>query len=868
VSALSDIVERLRTLIFRGREEREMDEEMRFHMEMAGRRAFGGMEQHKEDVRDARGTRMAEELVADINWSIRTLIRRPRFTIIAIVTLALGVGGVTAVFSAVDAVLLRPLPYADASQLVRIYGTSVTNPDLRTFLSTPHFLALRSQLAAVSNATAIYTYDVDGADVDLGSGAERIRILPVSADYFTTLGTQPTLGRAFDSQEENSGAPDVILSYDFWAHRFGADAQVLGRPLVMDGVPHTIVGVGPAGLRDPIAGTIDAWTPVDVSMSQNGNAANAHVGNHWLTVVARLRPGVALRQAQAQIDVLGSALAVTYPDARDARFHIVPLKTDVVGPADRALELMFGAVALVLLLVCVNIANLLLVRGSERRRELAVRTALGAGSARIVRQLLVESATLAIAGGLAGLLVARVAMTALVRLGAGSIPRLEHLTLDPRMLGFTLLASSLSAIIFGLTPALRAARTHPSTAFREQAAGASSRTGQGGLRAALVVAQVALAFMLLVGAGLLITSLARLRQTPLGVPTDHVLTFRVTLPDARFDSVARARFYERLAQHLTQIRGVKAAGGISRLPTTGQYHQWGATALTGPLAGNVRANLATENRVASGDYFTAARIPVLEGRVFDARDDAVAPRRIVISRLAADQFFPGADPIGQRMMAGEHESTVIGVVGNVAMTVDGATEAYIYYPHLQFAGDRNWSLTQVVLTIGPPLAIEPSVRQAVKELDPQLVVEQPATLDDIVGQSSAQRVFTTRVLAAFAAVALALAAVGLFGILSYVVTLRGKEIGIRMALGAGRGTIRSMVLRQGLTLTVIGIAAGLFGAIALSKVIASLLFGTSALDPLVLAGAVLFMGLVAAIAAWFPARRATAVDPRTVLQGE
>jgi predicted permease len=867
MSVLSDLIERLRALVFRAREEREMEEEMRFHMEMADRRAFGGMEQHKEDVRDARGTRLLEEFVADIGWSVRTLVRRPRFTIIAILTLALGVGGVTAVYSAVDAVLLRPLPYAQPNQLVRVYSTSITAPDLRSFMSTPLFLAVRSQLDVVSNAAATNTYDVEGADIDLGNGPERIRILQVSADYFATLGAQPVLGRAFNAQEENAGAPSVILSYDFWLHRFGGDEHVVGRPLVMDAVPHTIVGVGPPGLHDPVAGTVDAWTPAVLGMN-DASADNSNPGNFWLTVIARLRPGVSLQQAQAQADVLGSALAVTYPTIRDARFRIVPLKADVVGPADRALELMLGAVALVLLLVCVNIANLLLVRGSERSREIAVRTALGARSARIVRQLLAESATLAIAGGFVGLLVARIAMTALVRLGAGSIPRLEHLTLDLRMLIVALLASSLSALVFGLVPALRAAHADPNTALREQTAGASSRAGHGGLRAVLVVAQVALAFMLLVGAGLLMTSLSRLRETPLGVPTDHVFTFRVTLPDARFDSTARAKFYEALADRLARIPGVRAAGGISRLPATGRYHQWGTTALTGPLAGDRHANAASENRVASGDYFAAARIPALEGRVFDVRDDALAPRRVVISRMAAQQFFPGIDPIGQRISAGGHEATVIGVVGDVAMTVDGATEPYVYYPHLQFAGDRNWSLAQVIYTSGPPLAIEPAVRQAVAALDPQLVVEGPATLEDIIGESSAQRLFTTRVLSGFAAVALALAAVGLFGVLSYVVTLRGKEIGIRMALGAGRGTIRAMVLRQGLTLTGIGIAAGLCGAMTLSKVIASLLFGTSALDPMVLAGAVLFMSLVAAVAAWFPARRATAVDPRTVLQGE
>jgi putative ABC transport system permease protein len=867
MSVISDVTERVRALLFRGREEREMAEEMAFHQEMAGRRAFGGLEQHKEAVRDARGTRLIEESMADLGWSVRTLAHRPRFTVIAILTLALGVGGVTAVFSAVDAVLLRPLPYAEPQQLVRAYTTFDANPDERSFLSTPYFRAYRTQLAAFSNTAAIYTYDAVGAGIDLGAGAEWMRLLPVSADYFATLRAQPVLGRAFDPQEEDIGAPVVVLSYAFWERRFHGDRRVLGQSLTMSGVPHTIVGVGADGLRDPIAGAVDAWVPIDIGMNEN-NGSNSQPGNHWLTAIARLRPGVSIVQAQAQSDVLGAALAKTYPTGRDVRIALVPLKSDVVGPANRALELMLGAVGLVLLLVCVNVANLLLVRGTERSRELALRSALGARRLRLVRQLLIESGTLALAGGVVGLAVAWVGIRALMRFGAGSIPRLEHLTIDSRMLVSALAISSLSAIVFGLAPALRMSRTDPMSALREHGAGGTPRAEHGRMQAGLVVAQVALAFVLLLGAGLLMASLTRLRQTPLGFTADHVLTFRVALPDATYDSTARTTFYEALAQHLAQLPGVRAAGGVSRLPATGSYHQWGTTAMTGPLAGTRQADAASQNRVVSGDYFNAARIPVLEGRAFDARDDISAPHRIVISRATAQQFFPGVDPIGQRLEAGGRDNVVLGVVGDVALTGDGRTEPFVYYPHRQFAGERNWTLTQLILTAGAPLDAEAEVRRVVAALDPRLVVEESATLDDVIGQGSAQRVFTTRIFASFAGIALILASIGLFGVLSYIVTLRGKEIGIRMALGADRGAVRAMVLRQALVLTALGVGIGLCGAVGLSKVIASLLFDTSPLDPMVLGGAVVFMAVVAGVAAYFPARRATSVEPRLVLQGD
>jgi putative ABC transport system permease protein len=864
VSLWSDLRSRLSALVFRGREEREMAEEMRYHLEMAGRTAFGDIERYKEDVRDARGTRLLEETAADFAWSIRSLIKRPRFALIAIATLALGIGGTTAVFSVVDTVLLQPLPYQRPEQLVRMYSGTANN---RSFLSIFTFRQFREHMASFQSIAALNSYDVTGADVNLTGAAERIRLLQVSAEYFATLGAQPAMGRAFEPREEN-GAPVVIVSYAFWQRRLGANRNVLGTKLTLNGVPHTVIGVGPRDVRDPVVANVDAWVPIDIS-------GPADPGNHWITTVARLTPGTTVGHAQAEADALNRSLAAQFPGTNDTLVRLDPLKADVVGSVGPALELVLGAVGVVLLLVCVNVANLLLVRASERESELALRTALGARSARIVRQLLAESLTLALAGGIAGLGVAWIVMRGLVQLGSASIPRLDqlalrlnHLALDPRMLLFSLAVASLSAVVFGLAPALRAARAASATPHQRSSAGASQTT----MRAGLVVVQVALAFVLLVGAGLLLASLARLRQVPLGVQPDHVLTFRVELPGALYDSTAREQFYETLARRFAEIPGVRAAGGISKLPATGRFHQWGVRILTGSKAGvdDQDYPYQAENRVVSGDYFAAARIPLIAGRTFDDRDqppkDSSTPHSIVIDQAAAQLFFPGIDPIGQRLSEGGPALVVIGVVGNVAVDVNGLTDATIYHDHRQFGGDRNWVLSQVLLTNGPPLDFVEPARRTLAALDPRLVADQPIALDEAIGRGAAQRVFTMRVLACFATVALALAAVGLFGILSYVVTLRRKEIGIRIALGADRGAIRGMVLRQGIAVTALGIAFGLLGALGVSKVIASLLFGTSPLDPRVLGGAIVFMLLVAAAAAYFPARRATTVDPRLALQ--
>jgi predicted permease len=683
----------------------------------------------------------------------------------------------------------------------------------------------------------------------------------VSADYFDVVRVQPFIGRPFQRDEE-IGARAVVLSHALWKARFGGETSAIGKALTMNGRAYTVAGVMPDGFVDPLAGTIDAWVPMDLRAGRDVD----NVDNHYLSVIARLRPGVTVAQAQGEIDRLSTRLAERYANARYAAARLDPLKEDIVGDSSKPLELMLGAVALVLVLICVNLANLLLVRGSDRSREFALRSALGAERRRLVRQTLIESLTLAIAGDIAGIIVARFAMAGIVALGAGSIPRLATLTLEPRLLVFSLIIASLSAVGFGLAPALRAAKTQPGDVLREQGRSTTSGGAQLRLRQWLVVSQVALAFVLLVGAGLLIASFQRIRQVPLGVRQDGILTFELHLPDARYDSTARARFYEEAADRLAALPGVAAAGGVSRLPATGDYNVWGTRPLTGPLANTERGGMPAQNRVVSGKYFDVVGIPLLDGRLFDEHDDASVPRRVIISREVAERIFPGVRAVGQSLTTGGAPREIIGVVGDVALDPQGRTGGYVYHAHRQYAGDRNWALTQVVRTTGSLDALQESARKTIAALDPQLVMFKPISLSDAIGRGEAQRVFTLRLLTTFAAVALALAALGLFGVLSYNVRLRSREFGIRMALGADRRSIRRMVLREGLTVTAVGTALGLLGAVMLSKLLASLVFGISALDPRVLAGATVFMGGVAAIAAYLPAYRATAVEPRSVLQ--
>jgi predicted permease len=799
----------------------------------------------------------------DLQFTWRTLKRAPVFAVIAVLTIAIGIGATTAIVSAVDAVLLQPLPYQQPGQLVRLYQADRRHLDNPTFVSPVHYLELRRRMTSFASIAALYTYDEAGADIGTGDAARRIHVLPVSADYFDVTRVAPTLGRGFRVEEED-GSARVILSHDLWLRQLAGDARAVGRPISLNGKPYEVVGVMPAGFRDPVAGSVDAWTSFDLREGKDPH----NFDNHYLSVIARLRPAVSLTQAQAELDLLMARLAVEYGQTSNPRnvARLYPLQEDLVGGARHSLVLMLGAAFLVLLLVCVNVASLLLVRSSERAGEFALRSALGASRSRLLRQMLVESLALAGAGGVAGLLVALGAMAAIVAVASGSVPRIETLHVDSRLLIIALVIATLSAVGFGIGPAWRTARADPRDVLQEY--GRSQSGGGRRMRARqwLVVAQVALAFVLLAGSGVLLMSFHRLRQVDLGVRTDNVLTYELHLPEARYDSTARARLYEALAVQVEALPGVRAAGGISKLPSTGAYNSWGVTALTGPLAHTPRENIEGENRVIAGDYLKALGIPVIDGRAFEARDDATAPDRVLVSQGLARTLFPGIRAVGQRLNTGGRDAEIIGVLGDVALDAEGRQAAFLYHAHRQWAGDRNWALTQVVLASGAPERLESDIRRVVAGLDPQLVVYKPIRLADAIGRGEAQRVFTTRMLTTFAGVALALAALGLFGVLSYGVRLRSREFGIRMALGAEAGAVRWMILREAFTVTAVGIALGIVGAVAMSRAIASAAFHTAALDPLVLAAAVAFIGVVAGLAAYAPARRATTVDPRSTLQ--
>ncbi len=575
---------------------------------------------------------------------------------------------------------------------------------------------------------------------------------------------------------------------------------------------------------------------------------------------------MSVAQAQAELDVMTERLTEPYPLMRDNRTHLVPLKEDVVGSAGRSLDLMLGAVGLVLLLVCVNVAGLQLVRASERSSEFAVRSALGAGRARLVRQLLTESLVLAAAGAVAGLLVGRLAMSALVRLGSSSIPRLAGLGLDVPVLVFAMVVAAASAIVFGLMPAWRASQTDPADVLRGSGRANSGDRATGRLRSGLVVVQVALAFVLLAGAGLLLMSFRAVSDMPLGIKPDGVLTFRIHLPEARYDSTGRARFYADFERQIEAIPGVKAAGGVSYLPAAGPYHSWGLEVLSGPLVGRKDAHFQAQNRVVGTHYFRAAGIPILAGRAFGDEDVAGAPDRVIVSKSVADAAYPGADPLGQQLSTGGRTSTIVGVVPDVAVNAEGDLSPYVYHAHAQFAGDRNWALFEVVSSSAAPTVLLPAVRALLARMDPLLVLDQPAPLTDVIGRGTAQRRFTLLLLVAFAGTALVLAALGIFGVLSYVVRLRGAEFGIRIALGASPAAILAAVMRQGAIVIGVGIGIGVVGAVTFSRVVTSLVFHVSPLDPRALLGAALVLAIFGGAAAWLPARRAAALDPRSALE--
>lgn len=868
-------LKQIRALVTKDRVERELDEEIAFHLRMeaerlvgegmapgearrAARLAFGGVERTKEEVRDARWVRGIETLVSDLRYGVRTLRSRPGFAAAAILTLALGIGGTTAVFSVVRAVLLEPLPYERPGQLVRLYQFDLEEPEADLSVSAPHFKDYRDLASSFQNLVALYTYDKVGADLLLDGRPERIRMLPVGSGYFRLLRREPILGRGFTRAEE-TGERLAVVSEGLW-RRAGLERKGLGAAFELDGEVYTVVGVMPAGFEDPLVGPVDAWVPQDL---QTGGAE--YPGNHFLSVLGRLAPGVTPAEARQEMAVLDAALLEKYPDVdNDGGFRLVPLQEDLVAGARPALLVVLGAVALVLLIACVNLANLLLVRSLGRRREVAVRSALGAEPRRITAQLLVESTVIAAAGAAAGLAVAFAGLEGLLRLGRDAIPRAAEVAIDGPVLALAAALSLGTAGAAGLLPAWRLARTPPLRSLGESSRSATDGRRYVRLRSALVASQVGLALTLLVGASALGTSVYRLSQLELGFRPADVLTFQLNLPVGRYDGPGRAAVHRRLPEALAALPGVSAVGATSVLPATGTYYNWGTRPLTGPRVGAEEAFVGAEQRIVAGRYFEALGIPIVEGRAFDERDGPEAAPVAVVSRSLSRRLFPGVSPLGQEIRMGGVERRIVGVAGDVALGPEGAPAYHVYHRHAQYA-DRRWALEYLVAGQGDAEALLPAVRSAVAELDPQLVVHRPTTLEEVVRRGRSHRRFAFALTGAFALFALALAGIGLYGVLAYVVRQRTREIGVRVAMGAGPGRVVGMVLRDGLGVTLAGLAAGTVGALALSRLLSSLVFETEPTEPMVLAGAAAALLAAAAVAILLPAWRALRVSPRAAL---
>jgi putative ABC transport system permease protein len=800
-----------------------------------------------------------ENFIQDLRYGVRVLLKSPGFTAIAVIALALGIGANTAVFSVVNAVLLKPLPYKDSDRLVLMFGASLESGLVRGSVSPPDFLDYREQNTTLERLAA-----VAGASFSLTGGAEpeRIQSARVSEGFFEALGIDPLYGRTFTSEEEQAGRDQVaILSNGLWQRRFGGDPNIAGQTITLNDKSYTIVGIMPSGFQYP--GNAELWVPFAFNTPQTSVRRF-----HYLRPVGRLKPGVSLQQAQADFTSVARRLAGQYPDSnRDYGAGIVSMTERVVGDMRQPLWILSGAVGFVLLIACANVANLLLARASARQKEIAIRSALGASRGRVTRQLLTESLLLSILGGASGLLVAWWGVQGLVALSSDNIPRVKEIGIDGRVLGFTILVSIATGIIFGLIPAIQAARTDLNETLKEGGRSAATTLGQW-VRRALVVFEVAIALFVLIGAGLMIKSFMRLSEVDPGFKPDNVLTMQVALTQGKYpEATRRVDFFRQLIHRLEALPGVQAVGTISQLPMSGQNNDTRFSIEGKP---DDRNNPTYANsRVTSPDYFKALGIPLLKGRYFSEADSETAPKVVIISDGFAKEFFPDEDPIGQHIAidnGDEWKGEIVGVVGDIrhsGLAVDPWREMYVNQYQAPL-GETNL----VVRAGSDPTRLTGAIKGELQAMDKDVPLYTVRTMEKLVSESVAQPRFRTLLLTIFAAVALVLAAVGIYGVMSYYVTQRTHEIGIRMALGASSKDVMRLVVGQGMALAIAGVAVGLVGAFLLTRLMASLLYQISASDPATFAAISITLTAVALLASYLPARRATKVDPMVALRYE
>ena len=820
-------------------------------------------------------------MLSDLRLALRTLARAPGFTFVAVVSLALGIGANSAIFSVARALLLKPLPHANADRLAILWNTSPGLGITEDWFSTAQYFDIKQGSTAFDNLAIA----IGGNENLTGQGdPARVGVIRVSSNLLPMLGAQAMLGRLFVPEDDVPGrAGTAVLGHGTWTRRFGADPGVIGRAITLNGKPYTVVGVLAAAFSLPrevlptLGGAEDAEVLLPLPLGPED--ATVRRGEDY-NLIATLRPGVTVRQAQAEMDGITKRLRDEFPEFYPGNggltFAVIPLHEYVVGDVRQALVVLVAAVGIVLLVACVNVANLLLARAMGRQRELAIRAAIGATRWRLSRQLLTESLLLATLGGGVGLVLGHWSLDGIRLLGGGSVPRLHEIAIDGGVLVFTMAASLVSGLLFGLVPVWRLNHVAVHDALKDAAwgSGASAGWGRGqGLRRALVVGELALSVMLVVGAGLLVRSFIRLQQVPPGFNPSNVLTLELTMTGQKYgDVTAVLDTYRDIWTRLSALPGVSAVGGVSALPLS-QKMAWGPITVEGRTPQPGEAFINVDQRVVSLDYFRAMQIPLRRGRLFGEQDISSAPRVIVIDERMAAELWPRQDPIGRRVRRGGFDAsttapwmTVVGVVGGVKQdALDAESRAAMYLPHLQ---GPTRALTVVIRGPSSPEALTESVRKQIRALDPELPMYRVTSMAARLEESLAERRFAMLLLALFAALALGLAAVGIYGVMAYFVTQGTRELGIRMALGASPRAILLLVVRQGAGVAAAGLVLGLVAAFALSRSMESLLFGVSATDPLTFIAVPVVLALVAVLACYVPARRAAKIDPTVSLRSE
>ena len=813
-----------------------------------------------------------ETILQDIRFGLRMLVKSPSLSIVATIALALGIGANTAIFSVVNAVLLRPLPFPNSESLVALFETDAQLGGIRGSHSYPNFFDLRTQSTVFERVAAYH-----GADFVMTGRGEPVRLegAVVTADLFPLLGVQPMLGRTFlpDEDKPSSTGRVALLSQQLFQKRFNGDSSILNQPITLDGISFTVVGVMPPAFEFPIQNEpVELWTTIAGDASGK-SPVTAQRGAHFLRAIGRLKPNVSPEQAQGEITTIAARLEQQYPNTNTHKsLRLESALLALVGDIRPMLLILLGAVACVLLIACANVANLLLARATGRHKEMAIRAALGASRVRVIRQLLTESIILSLVGGAVGLLLAVWWSDLLVALGKEDIPRAVHVGLDWRVLGFTFGVSVLTGLIFGMFPAVHSSKTELVESLKEGGRGTSDGGRRNRMRNVLAAGELAIAVVLLVGAGLLIKSLWRLQNVNSGLQPEGVLTFNVGLPDARYDAAKQAKFFSELKTRIESSPGVQSASSIVPLPLSGD--RFGISFQIEGREVSPKDEPSADMFFTGVGYFRTMGIPITRGRDFDQRDQHGSPPVVIITEEFARQYFPNEDPIGRRMHPGistfeDEDDTfreIVGVVGDIRnRSLNTEPKPAYYLPQSQVP----WSQTvMVVKTANDPHSLISAMTKEVAAMDPDLPLFGVKTMPEYLSASVATPRFSTTLLSVFAGVALVLTMVGLYGVMSYSVVQRTNEIGIRLALGAQSRDVLLMIVKQGSLLILVGLGVGLVGAYALTRLMASLLFGVTAKDPFTFAAVAVVLGVVALLACYIPAWRATKVDPLEALRYE